>query len=471
MAWDYLKKNTFIVIIFLMVPALSVFYSMQALPVSGSEGVIISGVILNGHKLGNLGYTEFSGIIAECGASLGKQVVSLHVAEASPEIISTYREMGIFPDSERIWQEAISVGKTGGWREKFLTKWRVRRKGYEVPLYLHLNDEQALMTIRKLCSPWRIEPKDARIVISDKDRISISDDAWGKDVDSEAVIIELDRKIQENPGESICLDLSFISVRPKQTKSDIEAYHITGQIGIFSTTFNAQRLNRTKNIVLAAGSINDCLLAPGEVFSFNEVVGPRTKERGYDEADIIIQNELVPGIGGGVCQVSSTIYNAALLAGLEIVERYNHSMMITYVRPGLDATVSYGSKDLKFRNNSGGHLIIRCAVRQNNLFVKIFGWARQKGRVVLKSEIEREIEPKTIYHEDPAVPKGKYILERHGEPGYVVRVERHYYDEKGILRSKDLLHRDYYPPVDRIIKTLSGSSLSGPSSLSNMDNL
>ena len=458
MTWRNFKKNAVIVSFFLMVLSLSALYSRETLPVSGREGSVIPGVVLHGHKLGNFGYTEFSGVIAACGASLAKQAVILHVDEASPELITTYREMGVFPDSERIWQEAISVGQTGGGWEKLWTKWQVKHKGYEVPLYLHINKEQAEITIRKLTSPWRIEPKDARILISNDDKISISEDTWGSDVNLDAFWIELEKEILEKPGEPLTLNLSFISVRPRQTKSDIEAYHITGRICTFSTSFNPQRLNRTKNIALAAVDVNDCLLAPGEIFSFNKVVGPRTKERGYDEADIIMRNELVSGIGGGVCQVSSTLYNAGLLAGLEIVERYNHSMMISYVRPGLDATVSYGSKDLKFRNNSGGHLIIKCTVRGNNLSVKIFGWARQKGRIVLKCEIEREIAPKTIYHEDPSVPEGKYILERHGEPGYVVKVERCYYDEKGKLLNTDLLHRDYYPPVDRILKTLSGTA-------------
>ena len=447
--------------------------SMQVLPVSGKEEVIIPGVIFNSYELGNLNYTGFSGIIAASGASLAQQAVSLQVSGADHDIVSTYRDIGIFPDSERIWQEAVAVGNTGGWWAKLWTRWQVRRKGYEVPLYLHVNKEQAEKTLKKLSEPWYSEPKDAKIAVSDAGRISIIDDVWGTDVDITAVMADLENKISATPGEPLSLHLSIVNIRPKQTKSDVEAYHITGLVSRFSTNFNAQRLNRTKNITLAAKSLDNYMLAPGEVFSFNQVVGPRVKERGYDEADIIMQNELVPGIGGGVCQVSSTLYNAALLAGLEVVERYNHSMMIAYVRPGLDATVAYDSKDLKFRNTSGGHLIIKCAITQSTLSVKIYGWAKQKGRIAFKSEIEREIAPKTIYREDPSVPKGNFILEHQGEPGYIVKVERYYYDEKGKLLRTDLLYRDYYPPVDRVIKALSGEALlpSEPSLLSNMDNL
>lgn len=125
-------------------------------------------------------------------------------------------------------------------------------------------------------------------------------------------------------------------------------------------TFYGYGGGRNVNIETATAAINNYLLLPGELFSFNRVVGPRTVERGYELAPIIVGNAVVPGLGGGICQVSSTLYNAVLKAGLEVVERYPHSLPVGYVPPGRDATIS-NHLDFKFRNNSDRLVLIKTA--------------------------------------------------------------------------------------------------------------
>lgn len=129
-------------------------------------------------------------------------------------------------------------------------------------------------------------------------------------------------------------------------------------IGSFSTPIRDTTPNRLHNISLATDAINGMQLASGETFSFNTVVGERTAEKGYREAIVFIEHEKKPGIGGGVCQISTTLYNAALSAGLEIVEHHTHSVEVDYIEKGKDATVNYPDLDLKIRNNSGKTLRI-----------------------------------------------------------------------------------------------------------------
>lgn len=140
----------------------------------------------------------------------------------------------------------------------------------------------------------------------------------------------------------------------------------------YTTYFDSNQVNRTENIRLSAKALEGKLLAPGERFSFNESVGERTAEAGYKEAMIIVGKEFVPGLGGGVCQVSSTLYNAVRLAGLEILERHAHSLEITYVPYGQDATVAYGVLDFKFRNNTDNYLLIRSSVEENTLAFQLY---------------------------------------------------------------------------------------------------
>lgn len=143
-------------------------------------------------------------------------------------------------------------------------------------------------------------------------------------------------------------------------------------IAQYTTSFDSSLVNRTENIRLAAQALDGRLLSPGETFSFNKSVGERTAKAGYKEAMIIEGDVFTPGLGGGVCQVSSTLYNTVLLANLSIIERHPHSLPISYVPPGRDATVAYPELDFKFKNNTNDYLLIRSVVTENTLSFQLF---------------------------------------------------------------------------------------------------
>lgn len=145
-----------------------------------------------------------------------------------------------------------------------------------------------------------------------------------------------------------------------------------GPIAQYSTHFDSTLVNRTENIRLAAKALDGKLLAPGERFSFNKSVGGRTAKAGYKEALIIEGNKFTPGLGGGVCQVSSNLYNAVVLADLEILERHRHSLPVDYVPPGQDATVSFPILDFRFRNSTDAYLLIRSFVEGNTLTFQLY---------------------------------------------------------------------------------------------------
>ncbi|WP_226658514.1 VanW family protein [Pseudalkalibacillus hwajinpoensis] len=144
------------------------------------------------------------------------------------------------------------------------------------------------------------------------------------------------------------------------------------EVGAFVTHFRKSNVERTSNIVLAADAINNTVVFPGETFSFNQTVGKRTKERGYLPAPIIVKGELSEGIGGGICQVSSTLFNAVDLAGVQILERYSHSRSVPYVKPGRDATVSWYGPDFSFRNDHHQPLLISAKVLEGSVVIRIY---------------------------------------------------------------------------------------------------
>lgn len=143
------------------------------------------------------------------------------------------------------------------------------------------------------------------------------------------------------------------------------------EIARYETKYNTSQKDRTTNVTLAASFINGVVLQPGDIFSFNETVGDRTKARGFKDAVVYNNGSKETGIGGGICQVSSTLFNAALLANLEIVERHNHSLKVGYTPNGRDATVFYGNQDFRFRNNSDYPVQISIYCAKGRLLIAI----------------------------------------------------------------------------------------------------
>jgi len=223
---------------------------------------------------------------------------------------------------------------------------------------------------------------------------------------------------------------------------------INSVISSFSTSFNRRDLNRTDNIKLACSRINNKILMPGEEFSMNDELGPRTLANGYKQAPIIFKNELVPGTGGGVCQVSSTLYNSVLLAGLKVTEREHHSMTLSYISPGRDATITESSIDFKFVNNSDYPICISANVSGSKLTIRILGKKREDGtELKLRTKTIRvyEPEPDEIILDETLEP-GQKIVERESRKGLRVVLYREAYKD-GVLQWREKLNEDYYRPI------------------------
>ncbi|CAM4085176.1 VanW family protein [Paenibacillus alkaliterrae] len=159
-------------------------------------------------------------------------------------------------------------------------------------------------------------------------------------------------------GDTYTLEVPLITTFPK-VDSEILSTIKARRIGLYVTYYNSRNKNRSSNIGLAAKAINNYVVFPGENFSFNQVVGKRTKDKGYLRAPVIVRGEVYEDVGGGICQISSTLFNAVDRAGLRIVERYSHSRNVPYVPPGRDATVSWYGPDFVFQNNYSQPILVR----------------------------------------------------------------------------------------------------------------
>ncbi|NLP13084.1 MAG: VanW family protein [Clostridium sp.] len=187
---------------------------------------------------------------------------------------------------------------------------------------------------------------------------------------------------EKNEEEKAKNDVHFQDMNPENSGGDIKSLVTEDskdgllEIGSFSTTLLDDQKNRVENLHIAADYLNNKKVLPGEEFSFNETIGRRTEGKGYKKAPIIKRTKDGPkkgyGVGGGICQLSSTLYNAAQKAGLKITEIHHHSKNVGYVPEGKDATVVYGAKDFKFVNNRSNPVVIKASVSEEKVAVSIF---------------------------------------------------------------------------------------------------
>lgn len=288
------------------------------------------------------------------------------------------------------------------------------------------------------------EPKNAYV---EKDPITVHPHVNGVDF---AISMEEAKKIIEEPKEEYSIPLK-ITV-PEKTIADLGEEAFPEQLATYSTRYDASNRNRSTNIELATKKVNGTVIMPGENFSFNTIVGKRTIEAGFKEGTAYIGGKVVPDVGGGICQLSSTLYNVALLANLEIVERSNHIFLTSYVPASRDATVYYGSLDMVFKNTRSYPIKIE-ASSQNGVCKVAFYGIKEKTEyeVIIQSKITSYINCTTEYKEDNTLEKGKEVIEQYGSNGCRSEAYR-ILKLGGKVVSQTLLSKDSYSPMQRIIR-------------------
>lgn len=243
---------------------------------------------------------------------------------------------------------------------------------------------------------------------------------------------------------------------PRLTTLDAEMLQSRSVIASFTTYFSPANRARVNNIAQVAATLDGRVIRPGETFSFNEAVGPRTQAAGYDEAPVIDNGVLVPGVGGGICQVSTTLFNAVLLAGLPVVERWPHALFLERYPVGRDATVSYGSQDFRFRNDSDSVLLLNVVAADDFVEVKLSGVAFARRVELSTSPIRDVVPPRSspTYPRilvDPALAPGQRDDLEPGIEGCSVSVRRSVHGPDGQLLFTDEFE-SVYQPKDWIVR-------------------
>jgi vancomycin resistance protein YoaR len=230
--------------------------------------------------------------------------------------------------------------------------------------------------------------------------------------------------------------------QPKRTTAQAQAMGITGTVGSYETIYGGEA-NRIHNVQLVAHLVDNKLIAPGATFSFNGTTGERSAEKGFLEAPVIVNGELQTGLGGGVCQVSTTVFNAAYEAGLRVTARTNHSLYISHYPLGRDATVNYPNIDLKFVNDTGHWLLLRTWVGPTSLTVVLYGTPQHRRVETIGAPLRVVAPPPVQKTVDATLKPGEVAVDDYGVPAQATQVERKVYAPSGTLLSDETWYSSY----------------------------
>lgn len=265
-----------------------------------------------------------------------------------------------------------------------------------------------------------------------------------------AISMEEAKAIISNQQDEYTIPLKI--TYPNVTTNQIGNEPFPDLLSQFSTSFTSSGYNRSNNIILSSAKLNGLVLMPGEEFSYNQAVGQRTRAAGFREAGAYSNGKVVQEVGGGICQVSSTLYNAVLYANLEIVERTNHYFNPGYVKAGLDATVSWGGPDFRFRNNRNYPIRIVTDTSGKKLKVYIYGLTTDDDcTVVLDPRYISSVPYKTTYQNDASLATGETRVVSSGSNGCKTATYKYVYDKNGTLISSECISRDTYSPHNKVV--------------------
>ncbi|MBR4749832.1 MAG: VanW family protein [Abditibacteriota bacterium] len=289
-------------------------------------------------------------------------------------------ELGLFWKWEPALDKAYALGRSGGLLAKYLAI-KGGKLGKSFDIEQKIDKSVIDRYIREVNRSIDQKPRNAGLVFTGKG-VSLVPAVIGKKIDEAAASEAICAALKAGASS---VELEYVADYPRIKSEDLQS--VDTRLGSFTTNYNAGKVARTHNLKTAAGAINGTILMPGETFSYNGIVGPRDTSTGYKTAIIFQDGEEVEGMGGGVCQVSSTLFNAVLLSGLKITSRRCHSLKVAYVPLGRDAMVSYGSSDFCFVNDTPDPVAVFASIGGGSLSMQLWGSSRSKKEVSVSTSV------------------------------------------------------------------------------------
>ncbi|MFH2005186.1 MAG: VanW family protein [bacterium] len=407
------------------------------------DGRVIPGVRLAGRDVGGRSVDRIRRGHQEWEQRLLEGAVTLRYPGGTFQ--STFHALGVTPRSGALWPGLRALGRRGGLFDRLLERRRARAGRLRFAPGFGLDPSRALAALRSYKEQVDVRARSARLDLINR---RIIPGRVGYELD---VYASQERILSAARGGRRDVSLAVREVRPKISSIQLRNLSISTVLGWYETPYSLSYRwrNRTYNLRVAARKLSGTILMPDEEFDFNQVLGPRSQQEGYRIAPVIARGELVDGIAGGLCQISSTLFAAAFFAGLEVVKADVHSMPSHYIDLGLDATVVWPSVTMTLKNPYDFPVVIHYQVNSGRVRAELLGAKR-----LYKIGFERRIVADRAFKEELRHDDKKLIgtrkVEQHGQRGYTVRRRRIFFDKDGHeVRSQ--YWTVVYPPTTMII--------------------
>jgi len=349
--------------------------------------------------------------------------------------------------------EALEQATSYGYDMNIFEKYKVIKKPItkDIKLTFEYNDKGIDTLLSKIAKDTNKDSVNATLTMAYSGKFNVTNDSVGNQLDTGKLKEEINSKINGGLSqEVISITAPVKEIAPKVTTALLKT--VDTKISSYDTNFASSASGRATNIDLSTKIISGTLLMPGDVFSFNGVVGERTQARGYKTAGVIIGDKLEQGLGGGICQTSSTLYNAILLTGLESVERIHHTISSGYIPKGQDATVDYGNLDYKFKNTFDYPVYIEGTSSNRTLKFNIYSNSKLTNKTYkIKNEVNGITQPTTQTIEDPTKYVGQNEIVKTGYAGFKVKLFRETY-ENGKLTNTEVISNDTFKVINGVVK-------------------
>ncbi|MGX4599322.1 VanW family protein [Faecalimicrobium sp. JNUCC 81] len=433
-----MKKNIYIGIGIVSVIVI-LFIGMTITKINGQK--IVKNTYINGINVGGL---TKEGAKSELEQKYRLKDLDISYLDKSWQV--PYKDIDLSYDLDSTVENAYKLNKENNFMENIYKtiKSELGQKN-NLNIAIDYNKDKLKNRIENIARDIDVDVKDASINISGSS-IEINDSNSGLKVNVEESLKNIVRELEKGNTKE---ELVVTKVEPSITREQLQ--EVNTLLGSHTTKFDSSVSGRSTNIKLAANKSSDVLLMPGESFSYNEHTGMRTTANGYKNAPVIVQGVVQEGVGGGVCQVSSTLYNAALYSGVSFIELKNHSIPSTYVSKGRDATVTDSGIDFVFKNTLEHPIYVKNYVSGNTVTCQIYGSSKDKQNIQISTSIDGVSEAPIKKVEDPTILKGEEKQLEKGRNGYTVSTYRIYKDENGNVTKKEKVATSYYPKKQGVI--------------------
>lgn len=390
----------------------------------------------------------------ELATLVNNKTITVTVGDKNFDI--KYSDLGATINADKTAEEALSYGKEEG----MFKKNSYIKNGVDVEVDTELAyDEAKLKEFEDMVNKEvDIPAVDASISINNGEK-HITPEVIGKKIDEEELHTKLVEGIDPDPNKVEGISLELKDYSPKVTAEALDK--IDGILGQFSGSYVNDGTGRVVNMRLATDYINGTVLMPGDEFSYNKTIKDTTPENGYEKANTYVGTEVVPNYGGGVCQISTFLYRAVITSNIRSTIRYNHSMMVGYSEPSLDATVYEGDIDYRFINTYDSPIYIEGYMTGNTIGFNVYGNTEEKGNKTyeLVNNILEKYDYTTEYVDDPTLEEGQTRTKLNGAVGYKSEGYLVTY-ENGVEVNKELISTDIYQPMNSIV--LRGTKKAAP---------